>query len=187
MGRGPAAVQRINFSLSENMLFTNNTLHANFTGTTNDGVLLWNAAGTYAGPTGFMTDSNIVGAAADDGSFTSVFEPGVYQVELTIEQVNPDAAADNIFGLSLNQVASLNAAPSLATAGVSHVVPITSLTAQTSSICFTANYRITQTLARAVGGALIRALGTQADGTPPVFLIAAGCAIRITKTSDVAF
>lgn len=186
--RGPAAVQRINFSLAENMIFTNNTLHANFTGTTNVSVLLFDAAGDYEGPTAFLSDSNVVGPAANDGSIYSVFEPGVYEVELTIAQANAADVSTAVFGLSLNVDAlGLTNTPSLAIPGMSHVVPVTALQNQQSAQVITANYRITQTFARAVGGALIRAHGSGGDDNAPANLIAAAFAIRITKTSDIAF
>lgn len=186
MARGPSSAQRINAELVENSLYTNNTLHANFTGTTNDAVLLFNAAGTYTGPTGNITDSNIVGPAANDGSFFSIFEPGVYAVELTVSQ---SGVASNVFGLSLNVAnAGLSAVPALATFGMTHVVPVISLANQIASATITAVYRITQNLARAAGGAIVRGHATEPDGTPPI-LLTAGIfnSIRIGKVMDLAY
>lgn len=186
MSRGPSTAQRINAELVETSLFTNNTLNAQFTGTTNDAVLLWNAAGAYTGTSGNITDSNIVGAAANDGSFQSIFEPGLYAVDLTWSQTG---AAANVWGLSLNVAAGgLTGVPALATVGMTHVLVVTSLANQIMSGTISAVYRITQTLARATGGALVRGHATEPDGTPPI-LLTAGIfnAIRISKVYDIAY
>lgn len=182
MSRGPSTAQRINTDLTETPLFTNNTLNATFTGTGSTAVLRFNADGTYAGPTGGITETRTDAL----GTTWSITEPGIYSIELTWSQ---SGAVTNVFGLSLNVAAGgLTAVPALATAGMTHIVPAISLATQIVSGTLTAVYRITQTLARAAGGALVRGHAAAAGGGAPTGVTAGILnAIRIIKIGDIAY
>lgn len=169
--------QSINLPLSARSSIVNTAgLGATQSGTTDDAVLRWDAAATVVG----LGLAQTTTAAA--GTTIAITRPGLYVYELGFDC---DSSATVISGVSLNQTASLGAAPAFATSGVIDVLTSTAPAATVIPVKITGLVQVTRTQAFAAGGAILRFLGTTAAGATPAGIVTASAYYRVTKVADL--
>lgn len=175
-----AGLQSINLPLTDGGVYSNITLNASFTGTTDTSTLRFNAAGTL--PTNFFAE---VGTLATQGTIVSISDPGVYEVELVTSQTG---AVTNVWGLSLGAATQpLVAVPAFGTDGCFQRAQQITLAGQTLSVVLTGIAILRTAVAKATAGVAaannIRGLATATGGGAPTGVVAANVSLRIAKSN----
>jgi hypothetical protein len=149
-----------------------------FTGSTNDVVLLFTAAGTVTGPTADIVETN----SATDGTSVTISKAGVYLVKLYLEIV---ASVTVVAGISQDQTTNLAGAdPAFATPGVLDVqtttLPASNLAAMSiSRVIFVSPED-------EAAGSVIRFLASDGSaGAPAASLTQAACYYSIEQINQL--
>ncbi len=172
--------QNINLPLSARaeILNTGGLVATPFTGVVNDAVLLFTALGVITGPPAGIVQAN----DANAGTSVTLFQPGVYDVKLYLQQL---AAQTTEYGISQDVAAAgLIGDPSFAIAGFLEVrrsVSIAGQTAEPLGISTT----VFVNAAQAANGTVIRFHATDGAGAAPAAdFTAAACYYRIQRINQ---
>ncbi len=168
----------INPGLVSNSSIRNDTLNASFTGTTDDAVLRWAAAGTQVGTA--FTETTV----AADGTVITCLETGLYHCVLICDIVGALNLGIGI-GHGLTGVA-LTANPLWANAGmVAAFTPITGVAALVGNNCISGVCPI-DNASIAAGTNTIRFICTNSANAVPAAVTLASVAYRIQKIGNLA-
>lgn len=172
-----SAFQSINLPDVDANVYTNATLNATFTGTTDTSCLRFNAAGTAGN---FYAE---IGTLATQGTILSCSDPGVYAVELVTSQVG---AVTNVWGLSLGAATQpLVAVPAFGTDGCFQRAQQISLAGQTISNVLAGIVLLRTAIAKATAAVTatnnLRGLAAATGGGAPTGVVAANVQLRVVK------
>jgi hypothetical protein len=165
--------QNINQALDSRVEVLNTTglVPSPFTGATSTTVLLFVGAPTFVGPQGAVTIPSWLTAVNDAnlGTVVTILKPGVYQVDLYIEEV-ADAMVgfDVVYGISQDvAVGGLTAVPAFATAGMLAVQRNVSVVNE-AIVPLPISTTVMVSPEQSIAGSAIRFHAALAGGGPPV-------------------
>lgn len=172
--------QNINNPLAQrrSIVNTGGLVASPFTGSTNDVVLLFNAAGTVTGPAADIVETN----SATDGTSVLISAPGIYLVSLYVEVVE---SVTVIAGISQDQTTNLAGAdPAFATPGVLDVQTMTLPASTLAGISISRAVFVSPEDADA--GSTIRFLASDgSNGAPTSALTQAACYYTIEQINQL--
>lgn len=158
----------------KNALFVNNTINATPTGSTNDAVLRFNAAGTATeDDPGTFTETT----TAADGTSLAIKKAGIYLFTFTATLTG---AVPVFFGISQDVAAAgLVNDPAFATTGFLAIADCLSVASNTAVCSLMATVYVSRALAASATGSVLRCHATNSGNAAPVGIVAGSVQYRV--------